>query len=115
LFLHRGLSPELSATADEQVAAMHLKKWDRAVVQPLPGTKTESLWQLEYPVWIGADRKLSKSPLPYRGKVQVTGHVQVSTPDVSPTRIRLDTSGGFGAITACLLRSSDAEPEFYFT
>ena len=46
------------------------------------------------------------------GKVLVTGHVQVSQPEVNPTRIRLDTSGGSGYLTACLLRSADAEPEF---
>jgi serine/threonine protein phosphatase 1 len=113
LFLHCGLSPELGATAEEQVAAMHLKEWDRSILKPVPGTKTDLLWQSEYPVWIGADRNLSKSPLPYPGKVQVTGHVQVSTPDVTRRRIRLDTSGGFGTLTACLLRSSDAEPVFF--
>jgi serine/threonine protein phosphatase 1 len=113
LFLHCGLSPELGAIAEEQVAAMHHRQWDRSTLKPVSGTKTDSLWQPEYPVWIGADRKLSKTPLPYPGKVQVTGHVQVSKPDVNPTRIRLDTSGGYGALTACLLRSSDAAPQFF--
>ena len=45
-------------------------------------------------MWIGADKSLSKSPLAFPGKVQVTGHVQVKKPDVNSTRIRLDTSGG---------------------
>ena len=79
----------------------------------MTGTNTDLLWQPDYPVWIGADRSLSKSPLLYPEKVQVTGHVQVSKPDVTRERIRLDTSGGYGALTACLLRSSDAEPEFF--
>ena len=111
LFLHCGLSPELGASPLEQVAAMHLKRWDRSTLNP-SGTKTDLLWQDEYPVWIGADKNLSKTPLEFPGKIQVTGHVQVSKPEVNPTRIRLDTSGGFGHLTACLLRSADAEPEF---
>ena len=88
------------------------KRWDRSTLKPVAGTNTDLLWQPEYPVWIGAHKDLSKSPLGFPGKVQVTGHVQVSEPDVNPTRIRLDTSGGFGYLTACLLRSADAEPEF---
>ena len=95
-----------------QVTAMHLKRWDRSTLKPVVGTNTDLLWQDEYPVWIGADKKLSKSPLQFPGKVQVTGHVQISKPEVNPTRIRLDTSGGFGYLTACMLRSADAEPEF---
>ncbi|MGO9600318.1 MAG: metallophosphoesterase [Isosphaeraceae bacterium] len=113
LFLHCGLSPELGASPLEQVASMHHKQWDRSTLRPLAGTNTDLLWQHDYPVWIGADRNLSKSPLPYPGKVQVTGHVQVSKPDETGERIRLDTSGGYGALTACLLRSSDTEPEFF--
>ncbi len=112
LFLHCGLSPELGASPLEQVAAMHLKRWDRSTLNRVAGSNTDLLWQDEYPVWIGADKSLSKSPLGFPGKVQVTGHVQVSKPEVNPTRIRLDTSGGFGYATACLLRSADAEPEF---
>ncbi len=115
LFLHCGLSPELGASPSEQVAAMHIKKWDRSILKPVPGTKTDLLWKPDYPVWIGANRTLSKSPLPYPGKVQVTGHAQVSEPDVNPIRIRLDTSGGYGALTACLLRSPNSEPEFFST
>ncbi len=96
----------------EQVAALHLKRWDHSILKPVAGSNTNLLWQDEYPVWIGADKSLSKSPLAFPGKVQVTGHVQVSKPDVNGIRIRLDTSGGFGYLTACPLRSADAEPEF---
>lgn len=112
LFLHCGLSPELGASAAEQVAAMHRRQWDRSVLKPEAGSATERLWQPEYPVWIGADRSLSKRPLPYRGKVQVTGHVQISKPEANAVRIRLDTSGGYGHPTACLLRSADVGPIF---
>jgi len=112
LFLHCGLSFELAASATEQLAALHRREWDRSVMKPLLGSATERKWQPEYPVWIGADKSLSESPLGFPGKVQVTGHVLVSEPDVNPTRIRLDTSGGFGYLTACLLRGADAEPEF---
>ncbi len=112
LFWHCGLSPELRASPLEQVAAMHRKGWNRTTLKPMAGTNTDLLWQDEYPVWIGADKSLSKSPLAYPGKVQVIGHVQVSKPEVNPNRIRLDTSGGFGYLTACFLHSPDAEPEF---
>ena len=112
MFLHCGLSFELAASATEQLAALHRKEWDRSTLKPVAGTNTDLLWQDDYPVWIGADKNLSKSPLSYRGKVQVTGHVKVSKPDVNSIRIRLDTSGGFGYLTACLLRSVDADPEF---
>jgi serine/threonine protein phosphatase 1 len=112
LFLHCGLSPDLEASPSEQVAALHRKEWDRSTLNPVAGTKTDVLWQPEYPVWIGADKNLSESPLAFPGKSQVTGHVLVSKPDVNPVRIRLDTSGGVGYLTACLLRSADAEPEF---
>jgi serine/threonine protein phosphatase 1 len=63
-------------------------------------------------VWLGADRSLSESPLPYPNQVQVTGHVRVRKPEANAVRIRLDTSGGFGTLTACLLRSADAQPVF---
>jgi serine/threonine protein phosphatase 1 len=76
------------------------------------GSPTDLKWQPEYPVWIGADKGLSESPLAFPGKVQVTGHVRVAKPDVNHVRIRLDTSGGLGYLTACILRSADAEPEF---
>jgi serine/threonine protein phosphatase 1 len=112
LFLHCGLSPELRASPLGQVAAMHLKRWNRSTLNPVVGTKTDLLWQDDYPVWIGADKNLSKTPLEFPGKIQVTGHVLVSEPEVNPIRIRLDTSGGSGYLTACLLRSADVEPEF---
>ena len=112
LFLHCGLSFELAASATEQLAALHRREWDRSVMKPVMSTNTDLLWQPEYPVWIGAHKDLSKWSLEFPGKVQVTGHVRVSKPDVNSSRIRLDTSGGFGYLTACLLRSSDAEPEF---
>jgi serine/threonine protein phosphatase 1 len=112
LFLHCGLSNELSVNALDQLAALRRREWDRSVLKPCQGCATDRLWQPEYPVWIGADKGLSKSPLPFPGKVQVTGHVTVPNPDVNPVRIRLDTSGGVGDITACVLRAADAEPEF---
>lgn len=112
LFLHCGLSPELGAGPEEQVAALRARRWDRSILKPTPGTKTDQLWEDEYPVWLGADRSLSARPLPYPGKVQVTGHERVRRPEVDAVRIRLDTSGGFDKPTACLLRSPDAEPVF---
>jgi serine/threonine protein phosphatase 1 len=112
LFLHCGLSFELAASAAEQLAALHRKEWNRSVMKPILGTATDRKWKPEYPIWIGAHKALSESPLRFPGKVQVTGHVVVSKPDMNSTRIRLDTSGGFGFLTACLLRSADAEPEF---
>jgi serine/threonine protein phosphatase 1 len=112
LFLHCGLSPELEATAPEQVAALRCKQWDRAILRPKAGTKTDLLWKHDYPVWLGADRNLSKSPLPHPSKVQVTGHVPVAEPDATHIRIRIDTSGGTGTLTACLLPSPEARPVF---
>ncbi len=112
LFLHCGLSDELGASPEEQVAAAREKDWNPDRLRPIPGSVTEILWEPEYPVWLGAGRSLSPSPMPYPGKVQVTGHERVAEPDVSPVRIRLDTSGGRGQPTACLLRSADAPPEF---
>jgi serine/threonine protein phosphatase 1 len=112
LFLHCGLSFELAASATEQLAALHREEWNRSVMKPQLGSATDRKWQPEYPVWIGADKNLSESPLEFPGKIQVTGHVLVSKPDVNAARIRLDTSGGFGYLTACLFRSADAKPEF---
>jgi serine/threonine protein phosphatase 1 len=112
LFLHCGLSGELRARAEEQVEALHHKRWDRTPLRPEPRTDTDLLWQDEYPVWIGADRKLSPNPLPHPRKIQVTGHVYVPTPDVGPHRIRIDTVGGPGRPTACLLRAPQSEPVF---
>lgn len=112
LFLHCGLSPELEAGPEEQVAALRARRWDRTTLRPTPETNTERYWEDEYPVWLGADRTLSARPLPYPGKVQVTGHDRVRRPEADAVRIRLDTSGGFDRPTACLLRSPDAEPVF---
>jgi serine/threonine protein phosphatase 1 len=112
LFLHCGLSPELRASPAEQVAAMKARRWERDEVRPFPGTDTDYLWEPEYPAWLGADRYLSTSPLPFPGKVQVTGHVRVTSPDASPVRIRLDTNGGIGSPSACLLRAPEAAPVF---
>jgi serine/threonine protein phosphatase 1 len=112
LFLHCGLSPELGADPAEQVAALRARRWERAEMRPRPRSNTDRYWQPEYPVWIGADRKLSRSPLPFPGKVQVTGHDTVDRPEADAVRIRLDTGGGVGPPSACLLRSADAPPEF---
>jgi serine/threonine protein phosphatase 1 len=112
LFLHYGLSAELGASPLEQFAVLHRKDWNRSTLNPVDGTNTDLLWQDDYSVWIGADKILSKTPLPFSGKVQVTGHVLVSEPNLNPIRIHLDTSGGSGYLTACLLRSADTEPEF---
>jgi serine/threonine protein phosphatase 1 len=113
LFLHNGLSPELEQSADEQVQALRQRRWDNTL-RPRAGTRTAELWQTDYPVWLGADRRLSSRPLPCDGRVQVTGHVQVEHPEADAVRIRLDTSGGYddNPLTACLLRSANAEPLF---
>lgn len=113
VFLHNGLSPDLDCPARVQVECLHRKLWDRVVVQPRFGTDSDRLFNPEYPVWLGADKKLSKDPLPLPGKVQVTGHVRIPEPDANAVRIRIDTSGGMAEpLTACLLRGPAAEPEF---
>jgi serine/threonine protein phosphatase 1 len=116
LFLHGGLSPELDCPATVQVAFLHRKRWDRRDVNPRLGTNTDRLFSPDYPVWLGADKKLSANPLKHPTKVQVTGHVKVDTPDVNATRIRIDTSGGEREpLTACLLRGPNEPPEFVFS
>ena len=112
IFVHCGLTPELAAGPEDQVDALRARRWDRSALRPVPGTNTDRLWEDEYPVWLGADRGLSASPLPHPGKLQVSGHVRVREPDANSVRIRLDTSGGSGELTSCLLRSADAEPVF---
>jgi serine/threonine protein phosphatase 1 len=112
LFLHNGLSGELRAPVDVQVEGLRARRWDRERLQPAAGSDTERHWQDDYPVWLGADRKLAESPLAHPGKAQVTGHDRVGKPDVSGIRIRIDTSGGSGRLTGCLLRSDRAEPAF---
>ena len=115
VFLHNGLSPELEASAEEQVEAMRQKRWDRGL-RPVPRTRTDELWQADYPVWIGADKSLSARPKPLRGRTLVSGHVQVERPEVSPVRIRIDTSGGeVEPLTACLLTGPDEAPRFIFS
>jgi serine/threonine protein phosphatase 1 len=116
LFLHNGLSPELDCPAAVQVECLRRKVWDRAVVQPRFGTDTDRLFTPDYPVWLGADRKLSANPLPYPGKVQVTGHMMVPAPDADAVRVRIDTSGGVAEpLTGCLLRGPADSPEFVFS
>jgi serine/threonine protein phosphatase 1 len=116
LFLHNGLSPELDCPATVQAECLRRKVWDRDVVNPKFGTETDRKFEPTYPVWIGADKKLSADPLPFPGKVQVSGHVRVDTPDANAVRIRIDTSGGVREpLTACLLWGPSAPPEFIFS
>ena len=116
VFLHNGLSPELDCPAAVQLHCLHRKLWDRSAVNPRIGTDTARLFNPDYPVWLGADKKLSADPLPLPGKVQVTGHVRIDAPDANAVRIRIDTSGGKAEpLTACLLRSATAAPEFIFS
>lgn len=116
LFLHNGLSPELDCPPSVQLECLRRKVWDRVVLNPRFGTDTDRLFNSEYPVWLGADKRLSANPLPYPGKVQVTGHFRVDQPDATAVRIRIDTSGGMREpLTACLLRAASAEPEFIFS
>ena len=80
------------------------------------GTDTDRLFNPDYPVWLGADKRLSEKPLPLSGKVQVSGHIKVERPDVSAVRIRIDTSGGIcEPLTACILSGPTAAPEFVFS
>ena len=102
----------MGASPEEQVEALKVKLWERKLLRPIPGTATDKFWEADYPAWLGADRRLSESPLPHPRKVQVTGHDRVARPDANDVRIRLDTSGGLGRLTACLLRSPTAEPVF---
>jgi serine/threonine protein phosphatase 1 len=116
VFLHGGLSPELDCPAATQLHCLRKKLWDRGVVSPKLGTTTDREFRPDYPVWLGADKKLSADPLPLPGKVQVTGHVMVNAPDANAVRIRLDTSGGVREpLTACLLRGPSAAPEYVFS
>lgn len=113
LFLHNGLSPALDCPATVQLELLRRKVWNRAAVSPRFGTDTDRLFNPEYPVWLGADKHLSAHPLPFPGKVQVTGHVLVSAPDANAVRIRIDTSGGISEpLTACVLTGPTAPPQF---
>ncbi len=116
VFIHNGLSPELDCPASAQLECLHRKKWDRAFVNPRFGTDTDRLFAPEYPVWLGADKKLSANPLALPGKVQVSGHVKVDAPDVNAVRVRIDTSGGIcEPLTACVLTGPTVAPEFVFS
>jgi serine/threonine protein phosphatase 1 len=116
VFLHNGLSPELDCPATVQVECLKRKVWTRETVNPRFGSAADRLFNPEYPVWLGADKKLSANPLPLPGKVQVSGHVRIDAPDVSPVRIRIDTSGGVREpLTACVLRGPAEPPEFVFS
>lgn len=116
VFVHCGLSPELDCPAELQVECMHRRLWDRAVVSPRFGTATEKHFEPTYPVWLGADKKLSAAPLRHPTKVQVSGHVQVDAPDANAVRVRIDTSGGVREpLTACVLTGPGAAPEFVFS
>ena len=116
LFLHCGLSPEFDCPATVQLECLRRKLWERGIVHPKFGTKSDRMFAPEYPVWLGADRKASKFPLAYPGKVQVTGHEFTRRPDANAVRIRIDTSGGTTEpLTACLLRGPTAEPVFVFS
>jgi serine/threonine protein phosphatase 1 len=85
-------------------------------VNPKLGTETDRLFNPDYPVWLGADKRISANPLPVPGKAQVTGHIRIAEPDANPVRIRIDTSGGIAEpLTGCLLRGPAAEPEFVFS
>lgn len=113
IFLHNGLSPELDCPAAVQLECLHRKVWDRAVVNPRFGTDTDRLFNAEYPVWLGADKRLSANPLPLPGKVQVSGHIVTDAPDANAVRIRIDTSGGTREpLTACVLTGPGARPVF---
>ncbi len=113
LFLHCGLSRELEAGPEEQVEALR-----QTVLGPVPAEARrrdrhgDGSGSPNTRSGSGPTAACPRSPLPYPGKVQVTGHERVPEPDASPVRIRLDTSGGRGVLTACLLRSADARPEF---
>jgi serine/threonine protein phosphatase 1 len=112
LFLHNGLSRELNEPAEVQLHALRQKRW-AGVVSPKMGTKTFDHWQSHYPVWLGADRRVNADPLVLPNKVQVVGHVRVEGPDVTPVRIRLDTTGGVSPpLTAAVFRGAGEAVEF---
>ncbi len=112
VFLHNGLSPDLDEPASVQLELLRRKQW-AGYVTPRLGTVTAAEIKPRYPVWLGADKRLSANPLSVPGRVQVTGHQRVKEPDVNAVRIRLDTSGGTNApLTACLLRGPADPPVF---
>ena len=112
VFLHNGLSPELDEPARVQLELLRRKRW-AGYATPRLGTVTAAEYQPGYPVWLGADKRLSANPLPLPGRVQVTGHQKVAEPEVNAVRIRLDTAGGVREpLTACLLRGLGEPPVF---
>jgi serine/threonine protein phosphatase 1 len=112
VFLHNGLSPELDEPAAVQLELLRRKQWAGRATPKL-GTVTATEIKPGYPVWLGADKRLSANPLPVPGRVQVTGHQRVSGPEANAVRIRLDTSGGSREpLTACLLRGPSEPPVF---
>lgn len=116
IFIHNGLSPELDCPASLQLECLRRKLWDRSVVSPRFGSETDRMFNPEYPVWLGADKRLSNKPLPFPGKIQVSGHIRIDLPETNSARIRIDTSGGVREpLTACLLRDPAAEPMFIFS
>jgi len=116
IFLHNGLSPELDCPPSIQLECLKRKVWDRATVNPKFGTDTDRLFNTEYPVWLGADKRLSANPLPFLGRMQVSGHIRIDEPDANAVRIRIDTSGGVREpLTACLLCDPVSEPVFIFS
>ena len=115
VFVHCGLSPNLDEPATTQIELLRRKQWDGYVL-PKPGTDTARLFNPDYPVWLGADKKLSANPLPVPGKTIVSGHVKLRTPDANDVRIRIDTSGGMTEpLTGCLLRGPGEPPVFVFS
>ncbi len=112
VFLHNGLSGELDEPATVQLELLRRRKW-AGYVTPLLGTETAAKLTVGYPVWLGADKRLSANPLPLPGRVQVTGHQRVQAPEVNAVRIRLDTSGGMREpLSACVLRGPTEPPLF---
>lgn len=116
VFVHNGLSPHLDEPAEIQLELLRRKRWGTDYVTPKIGTGTHLHFNDEYPVWLGADKTLSKDPLAAPGRVIVSGHVRVDEPDANAVRIRIDTSGGTcPPLTACVLTGPTAPPEFVFS
>lgn len=116
VFLHCGLSPELDCPAETQLHCLQNRIWARDVVNPKLGTVSDREFKPDYPVWLGADKSLSANPLPLPGRVQVSGHILVDAPDVSPVRIRIDTTGGIREpLTGCVLTGPGCVPEFVYS
>ena len=113
LFLHCGLTRDSELSAEAQWACVERRLWSRATAGLKPGTRSDRWFEPEYPAWVGADRAAATDPLPYPGKVQVTGHLYTREPVADGVKIRIDTTGGSKPpLTACLLRGADAEPVF---